>query len=246
MQFSMWKVIFLLIFTNYCHVYLDMGKFSSQTWWGNNVSLFCFLRRNLRIHFAFVSGAAGYQLTNYGSCWSLMLRAQKQCKLKFVFATVEFLDMRKHVTIMKHNIRRHEDLLCYVWKGMRAVQYWLITRNITYLFLLPENVLLQYFFHSATAPSGPGPPHYGGFAITLRLTTLGRTPLDEWRTRRRDLYLTTHNTNKRQTSMSPVGFEPAIAASEQPQTHALDRAATGMLLQYRSKNLLLKKLLKLQ
>ena len=27
--------------------------------------------------------------------------------------------------------------------------------------------------------------------------------------------------------MSPVGFEPAISAGERPQTHAVDRAATG-------------------
>jgi hypothetical protein len=32
--------------------------------------------------------------------------------------------------------------------------------------------------HGATAPSVPGPPHYRGFTITLRHTTLGRTPLD--------------------------------------------------------------------
>jgi hypothetical protein len=32
----------------------------------------------------------------------------------------------------------------------------------------------------ATTPLGPGPPHYRGFTITLRNTTLGRTPLDEW------------------------------------------------------------------
>jgi len=45
-------------------------------------------------------------------------------------------------------------------------------------------------------------------------TTLGKTPLDEWSARRRDLYLTTHNTHNRQTSMSPAGFEPTIPASE--------------------------------
>jgi hypothetical protein len=28
--------------------------------------------------------------------------------------------------------------------------------------------------------------------------------------------------------MTPEGLEPAIPASEQPQTHALDRAATGI------------------
>jgi len=34
-------------------------------------------------------------------------------------------------------------------------------------------------YHGAAAPSGPMPPHYRGFMITLRHTTLGRTPLDE-------------------------------------------------------------------
>ena len=28
--------------------------------------------------------------------------------------------------------------------------------------------------------------------------------------------------------MPPVGFEPTISAGERPQTHALDRAATGI------------------
>jgi hypothetical protein len=85
-----------------------------------------------------------------------------------------------------------------------------------------------FFFHSATAHRGPGSPHYRGFTIILRHTTLGRTPLDEWSARRRDLYLTTHNIHKRQTSMLLAGFEPAIPPSERPQTHALDRAATGI------------------
>ena len=34
---------------------------------------------------------------------------------------------------------------------------------------------------------------------TQRHTTVGMTPLDEWSARRRDLYLTTHNTHNRQT-----------------------------------------------
>jgi len=41
-----------------------------------------------------------------------------------------------------------------------------------------------------------------------RRTTVGRTPPDEWSARRWDLYLTTHNTHNRQTSKTPVGFEP--------------------------------------
>jgi len=51
---------------------------------------------------------------------------------------------------------------------------------------------------------------------TQRCTTVGRTPLDEWSARRRDLYLTTHNTHNRQTSIPPVGFEPTISAGERP------------------------------
>ena len=62
---------------------------------------------------------------------------------------------------------------------------------------------------------------------TQRRTTVGRTPLDEWSARRRDLYLTTHNTHNRQTSMPLMGFKPAISAGERPQTYASDRAVTG-------------------
>ena len=52
---------------------------------------------------------------------------------------------------------------------------------------------------------------------TQRRTTVGRTPLDECSARRRDLYLTTHDTRNRQISMPPVGFEPMISAVERPQ-----------------------------
>jgi len=62
----------------------------------------------------------------------------------------------------------------------------------------------------------------------LRHTTVGRNPLDEESARRRDLHLTTHFAHKRQTSMSPAEFELTIPASERPQTHALDRVATGI------------------
>ena len=60
-----------------------------------------------------------------------------------------------------------------------------------------------------------------------RRTTVGRTPLDECSARCRDLYLTTHNTHNRQTSMPPLQFEATISAGERPQTYALDRADTG-------------------
>jgi hypothetical protein len=59
-------------------------------------------------------------------------------------------------------------------------------------------------------------------------TTLRRTPLDQGSARRTDLYLTTLITHMRQTSMPLAGFEPTIPTSERPQTHAIDRAATGL------------------
>ena len=64
--------------------------------------------------------------------------------------------------------------------------------------------------------------------ITLRHNVFSRTFLDEGSPRRRDLYLTTYTTHNGQTSMPPTGFELATPASEQPQTHALDHAATGI------------------
>ena len=82
-------------------------------------------------------------------------------------------------------------------------------------------------FHDATAPSGPVPPHYRGFMITLRHTTHGRTPLDEWTARRKDLYLTTHNTHKRYSCPRRNSNPQYQQASKRPQTHALDHAATG-------------------
>ena len=62
---------------------------------------------------------------------------------------------------------------------------------------------------------------------TQRRITVGRTSLDEWSSRRRDLYLTTHNIHNRRTSMPPVGFDPTISAGGRPQTYTLDHAATG-------------------
>jgi hypothetical protein len=56
---------------------------------------------------------------------------------------------------------------------------------------------------------------------TQRRTTVGRTPLDEWSARRRDLYLTTNDTHNRQISMPPVRFEPKISAGERPQAAGL-------------------------
>jgi len=41
--------------------------------------------------------------------------------------------------------------------------------------------------------------------------------------------MTTHNTQKRETYMALAGFDPVIPARHWPQTHALDRKATGIV-----------------
>jgi hypothetical protein len=64
---------------------------------------------------------------------------------------------------------------------------------------------------------------------TQRRTTVGRTPLDEWSARRRDLYLTTHDTHNRPISMPPVGFEPKISTGERPQAARLLRSWVRIL-----------------
>jgi hypothetical protein len=59
---------------------------------------------------------------------------------------------------------------------------------------------------------------------TQRRTTVGRIPLNKSSARRKDLYLTTHNTTD---IHAPLGIRTNNLSSERPQTYALDRAATG-------------------
>ena len=87
-------------------------------------------------------------------------------------------------------------------------------------------IIIIIFPHRVT--SGSGPRHHRHFTIAIRNTTLSRIPLDQWSARRRDRYLTKHNTHNRQTFTSLAEFELAITGSERPQTHALDRADTGI------------------
>ena len=84
----------------------------------------------------------------------------------------------------------------------------------------------RVFLYGATPASRPELPHYPGFTITLRHTTLVKKPLDELSARRRDLYLTTRNTKYKHPCLRRDSNP--ISGSEQPQTHALDGAATGI------------------
>ena len=81
------------------------------------------------------------------------------------------------------------------------------------------------FFSWLNSSGGPGPPRCRGFKFTIRHTTFARTPQDVWSGRARDLYLTTHNTVQRKTTMPPAGFKPTIPASAtdtrlRPRSHS--------------------------
>jgi hypothetical protein len=62
-----------------------------------------------------------------------------------------------------------------------------------------------------------------------RHTTVLKTSLDVWSGRRRDLYLVTHITRKRKTSLPPAVIELTVSVGERPQTHASDRVVTVQL-----------------
>jgi hypothetical protein len=65
-----------------------------------------------------------------------------------------------------------------------------------------RSAYILIFFHGTIFLSKSGPPHCRGFTITLRHATLGRKPLGEWSDRRRDFYLTRHNTHNTQKPCS--------------------------------------------
>jgi hypothetical protein len=94
-----------------------------------------------------------------------------------------------------------------------------------------------YFFYDATHRIGPRPPHYRGCAITLRHTrththtntysvgllwTSDRPKAKTYTSQQTTL------TRERRTSMRSAGLKPAITARKRPQTHSLERAATGI------------------
>ena len=78
------------------------------------------------------------------------------------------------------------------WKCVKFIEY---EHEHILCFIKTEDYL---FLASTTPPpSEPGPPHSWGFLDHIqRRITVGRTPLDEWSARRRDLYLTTQHSQQ--------------------------------------------------
>jgi len=73
-----------------------------------------------------------------------------------------------------------------------------------------HTVMSCYISFSLTAFSCSSTPQYACYTVTFRDTTLVTSPLDEWSVRHSHLYVKTHNTHNRQTSMPPWDSIPQI------------------------------------
>ena len=138
----------------------------------------------------------------------------------------------------KFYARKHKDSnppapptnLCFLPHRQHALNYICNPSGTQNLKFIRNNMAKSYFFLSiSVCPSLPNHCRCKGWLLHLitfnDTRTFGRTPLGEGSATSRDLYLTTHNIHKRETPTLPAGFEPAVPASDRPQTYNLDRRA---------------------
>jgi hypothetical protein len=77
-----------------------------------------------------------------------------------------------------------------------------------------------FFFFAQQPPSGPRPPHSRcRLDYTQLRTTVDSTPLDEWSARRRDLYLTTHTTDRHPCPRWDSNPQSQQASGLRPRAH---------------------------
>jgi len=97
----------------------------------------------------------------------------------------ESLSMKFATTITTNNLIINSTFCC--------LSYWLfvwLCMCLHMVFAVYSVYVVLFSSYGAAALLGPGPPHYWGSKITLRHTTLGRTSLEDWSARPRDLCLT--------------------------------------------------------
>ena len=129
-------------------------------------------------------------------------------------------------------IKKNPTIRFFCMSGWLAVPINPYKRNSAVLMYRPYSACSFYFFFSHDLCLPTQCRWLLLHVITLHDThthTLGRKPTDRRSGKGSNLYLTTHNNHKRDTPMLPAGFEPAIPTSEQLQTHAIERAATGIV-----------------
>jgi len=105
-------------------------------------------------------------------------------------------------------------------KTMFLMYYWLHVS--VFKTVIKPIAMFVCLFLARQPPQWARASSFTGFLNhTQRRIAVGRTPLDEWSARHRDLYLKIHTLHSQQTCIhAPVGFEPTIPAGERPQTYA--------------------------
>jgi hypothetical protein len=158
-----------------------------------------------KAHFTESVDYVPYQTSGYISClWRVIDRIHNPHPIKCV--VIQFASCPFHLADIQfcpwpHNFRLLRIGSLQIWRPERVLE------PIDILFFMAQHllVILGLLFIEV---------------LRSHSDTLSKTPLDKCSARFMDLHLTTHNTHKRKTSKHPAGFEPAIPASEQPQTHA--------------------------
>jgi hypothetical protein len=102
------------------------------------------------------------------------------------------------------NCNTHSLSLIGLWKGIISI---LASHNVRSWYEIVTAIGVQndlFYFLWLCSPARAMVSSFTRFREhTQRRATVGRTPLDEWSARRRDLYLTTHNTQ--QTNIHDLG-----------------------------------------
>ena len=123
--------------------------------------------------------------------------------------TVNMQDVQKNMGERLKSVRRMEGSTHNLWLAGTGNSWTLPWRNSPWW--ARASSLSRLYDHNQTQP-------------------LGTPALDEWSARRRELYLTTHNTHKRQTSMPTGGirtYNPTERATEGPSLWPLWTTVDG-------------------
>jgi hypothetical protein len=125
---------------------------------------------------------------------------------------------------------RSKILTGFLWLSSLSLRQPATTRHTVTAVMLKDTIkgriidyyyyyyyLLFIIFFGCASHRGLWPPRFTRFLDhTQRRATVGRTPLDEWSARRRDLYLTTHTADKHPCPLWDSNPRPQQASGRRP------------------------------
>ena len=144
--------------------------------------------------------------------WQYLQRKWFWCNMEAKFICCNFLE-RNSANILVILFENMLGLLTSNFTDSSVTHFGLPTKEVTEACVLDCCEGCNWIYAGDTSPWSL-PMTWS--SITRRHTTLGRNPLDDWSAYHIALYVTTHNSHKRQSSMSPTDFEPAISANQLP------------------------------